>query len=135
MTDNSEHLGEPPDGMDQLRRYVKDLGLASPSGDDFSMCAAIIVRELAEEFVQGNANAKAAYESMRSRGMTHGDANKEIAMAMTAVMWAVERGMLAGEEANTDVLYPALNLMRKGETAVSIFTDEWRGKRLDGGLQ
>ncbi len=97
---------------------------------DFSMGAATVSREMAEEFISGNDAGQLAYRALRDGGMEHGEARNEIARVLLSVAWAVSKGLTSPDTANENVLYPALERIAVGESAQEIFTDDWRGETL-----
>lgn len=98
--------------------------------EEVNMDASKAVRDMGEEFIDGNPAAKEAYKALIRRGQTHGEARNEITRVLLAVMWAVDRRFIDPAKVNEVALYPAFRRISNGELASELFSANWRGEHL-----
>ena len=86
-------------------------------------------REAAEGFINGDDVAQETYQTLKQRGLSHGEARNEIGRVLLAITWAIEHGYLKPDNGD-DMMYSALKRIADGESAASLFHDGWKGESL-----
>jgi len=88
------------------------------------------IARMADVVIDGDSAAHTAYLMLVDQGMAPDYARDEVARVVLAVLWAVDGGLADAETATENILNPAFKRIAAGESAVDLFTDDWRGEPL-----